>query len=318
MPLSEAVMLPKFAEIEKLVLEARAPFESWGGLRLSGLKNGSFFVLDGEEESHPEMVLSGEADGNFLTIILAKRGSRSSIFFKTALSGDYSHFFAVVLEGESALDLCLVQKGAGSHSRLALAALVGKKASLKLLSSNLGNQDGEAIFSIAQEGEGSRCEHYEATLSTEKNRLLKRSRHAHLSPKTYSRSLFSYVVLEGGSIDVEGSVAIENEAEGADTHLLAKSLLVSKKSFCRLVPRLFVHNHNVTAGHGSAITQPDEEEAFYLSSRGLTELESQQMLVSGFLEEVLKKFGEGSRASELARREIFKEVGLALRGGLDA
>ena len=68
-----------------------------------------------------------------------------------------------------------------------------------------------------------------------------------------------------------------------------KSLLLSKNSVSRVVPKLFVRNAKVMAGHGSAMAPLDEEELFYLRSRGISENESRLLVLQGFLRDLLEK-----------------------------
>jgi Fe-S cluster assembly protein SufD len=103
-----------------------------------------------------------------------------------------------------------------------------------------------------------------------------------------------------------GGVHIGKEAPGSDTHLLAKSLLLSGQASARIVPQLFVHNDSVSAGHGSVIAPMDGEELFYLQSRGVGEQEAKKLVLQGFLGEHLKKSGIGKQALASIGNELEK------------
>jgi Fe-S cluster assembly scaffold protein SufB len=135
-----------------------------------------------------------------------------------------------------------------------MVARLSDGAQLKFLNSNLGGKEKTDAFVFLQEGRGSRCEHYEASLSKGDQRFNKESEHMHLAPDTYSRSIFKYATDGSSQVHVNGKVTIEQCAPGSDTHLLAKSLLLSENAISKVIPMLFVRNADVAAGHGSAMT----------------------------------------------------------------
>ncbi|MCX6772390.1 MAG: SufD family Fe-S cluster assembly protein, partial [Candidatus Micrarchaeota archaeon] len=183
----------------------------------------------------------------------------------------------------------LQENGAKAATVSGMTARLGEASTLKFLNSNIGSSEKREGFAFLQEGRGSRCEHYEASLARGSQKITKNSDHFHLAPDTYSRSIFKYATTDKSQVNVDGKVTIEKSAPGADTHLLAKSLLLSDSSISKIVPQLFVHNADVAAGHGSAMTPMPEEELFYLQSRGVGESESKLLVLQGFLQDVLVK-----------------------------
>lgn len=246
-------------------------------------------------------------DMNSQEAVLFRLGqnSRSSIFVKSSRKKNYSEMRGIVLEAGAEAEVCFLQSdGKNANSELRLIARLGENSSLKLLNSNLGGKEAKSCISILQEGRGSRCEHYEISLAKGSQRFRKDSDHFHLAPNTYSRSVFKYATAGNSQVNVEGKVTIEKSAPGSDTHLLAKSLLLSEKAISKVVPQLFVHNADVAAGHGSALTPMQEEELFYLKTRGIGENESRLLVLQGFLHGLLAKSGMG--------RELVRQLGAEL------
>jgi Fe-S cluster assembly protein SufD len=217
-------------------------------------------------------------------------GSESSVFLKTEYDADSEEGRALFLSKGASVQCCFAQKNSESAKSSAwMVARLGEDARLKFLNSNMGNAEKHEKVVFLQEGRGSRCEHYEVSLAKGKQRFYKDSEHLHIAPDTFSRSVFKYATAGNSLVDVEGKVTIEKSAPGSDTHLLAKSLLLSEKSVSKVIPMLFVHNAEVAAGHGSAMTPLQDEELFYLRSRGVGESESRLLVLQGFLQDLLDK-----------------------------
>jgi Fe-S cluster assembly protein SufD len=246
-----------------------------------------------------------DMNGQEAVLFRLGKNSRSSIFVKSSRKKNYSEMRGIVLEAGAEAEVCFLQSdGKNVASELKIVAKLGEGASLRLLTSNLGGKEAKSEISILQEGRGSRCEHYEISLAKDSQKFSKDSNHFHFAPDTYSRSVFKYATAGESKVDVEGKVTIGKNAPGADTHLLAKSLLLSDKASSKVVPKLFVHNADVAAGHGSALTPLAEEELFYLKARGICESESRLLVLQGFLHDLLAK-------SEMDN-ELVKQLGAEL------
>ncbi len=66
------------------------------------------------------------------------------------------------------------------------------------------------------------------------------------------------------------------------------ALLLDDKSVSNTYPYMKVDNNKVNLGHEASVSKIGEEQLFYLTSRGLTEQQAIQMIVSGFIEPVIK------------------------------
>ena len=234
----------------------------------------------GRKQSRVLLELSGKPPEYFAAFFLFEDNSRSSVFFKSLFSSSAEGCAAVIAGDGAAVDFVrLQQNGARSKSSLSLVAHLGKGSEVKFLASNLGSAQNRDEVAILQEGRGSRCENYEVSLAGKNQMFEKESSHLHLAPKTYSRSVFKYATAGHAQVRIEGKVTIEKTAPGSDTHLLARSLLLSDKAVSHVVPQLFVRNDDVAAGHGSSIFPLDEEELFYLQSRGIGEYEAKRLVL---------------------------------------
>ncbi len=111
----------------------------------------------------------------------------------------------------------------------------------------------------------------------------------HEAPKTKSLTSIRGVFKNKASFDNDGMVRIQNGAAGADGFFSSKVLLFDDAKG-RSVPSLEIDENDLKAGHASTIGRPDEEQLIYLRSRGLTEKEAIDLIVSGFFTKFIASF----------------------------
>ncbi|MEM2138408.1 MAG: SufD family Fe-S cluster assembly protein [Candidatus Anstonellaceae archaeon] len=289
LPYSEAAKLPEFAKLLSALPTGKEPKEYLQFLS-NEKKEGNVIFVEAGAKAEISIEISGKPTQGFATFFVFGKDSESSVFLKTSYEVDSDEGRALFLSKGAVVQCCFAQKNSESAKSSAwMVARLGEGAQLKFLNSNMGSAEKREKVVFLQEGRGSRCEHYEVSLAKGKQRFYKDSDHRHIAPDTYSRSIFKYATAGNSFVDVEGKVTIEQSAPGSDTHLLAKSLLLSEKSVSKVIPMLFVHNAEVAAGHGSAMTPLQDEELFYLRSRGVGESESRLLVLQGFLQDLLNK-----------------------------
>ncbi len=109
----------------------------------------------------------------------------------------------------------------------------------------------------------------------------------HIAPSCRSNQQFK-AVLEGESrFSFEGKIAVRPIAQKTESYQSSKCLVLSDKAAAYAKPNLEIFADDVKASHGATVAQPDEEELFYLRSRGLSAPESKNLLVNGFCRELL-------------------------------
>jgi len=83
----------------------------------------------------------------------------------------------------------------------------------------------------------------------------------------------------------KGLIKIEKDAPYSNAHQENKVLIVSSQAKATSIPSLQILNNEVQCGHGSAISHLDEEQLFYLCSRGVAKDEAKEMIIKAFLVE---------------------------------
>ncbi|OHA47136.1 MAG: hypothetical protein A3A80_00920 [Candidatus Terrybacteria bacterium RIFCSPLOWO2_01_FULL_44_24] len=110
----------------------------------------------------------------------------------------------------------------------------------------------------------------------------------HAADNTKSRVIVRGILSDKANIDFRGNVKIDKGARGSDAHLEAKAILLSEQARGRLEPYLEIDENDVRATHATYAGPLDENEIFYVRSRGLSQSEAQKLLVEGFLKIVVK------------------------------
>lgn len=104
----------------------------------------------------------------------------------------------------------------------------------------------------------------------------------HCAPETVSKVNIRGVMFDKSQAAFDGLIRIEKGATNADGFLRADFLLFDEAK-ARPLPYLEILENEVKAGHAATVTKVDEEQVFYLQSRGLTRIEAEKMLIEGFL-----------------------------------
>jgi Fe-S cluster assembly protein SufD len=115
----------------------------------------------------------------------------------------------------------------------------------------------------------------------------------HIAPNCVSRVTYKGALQGKGSHTVwVGDVLIRESATGTDTYELNRNLLLTDGARADSVPNLEIETGKIEgAGHASASGRFDDEQLFYLQSRGISEHDARRLVVRGFLNEVIQKIG---------------------------
>jgi Fe-S cluster assembly protein SufD len=112
----------------------------------------------------------------------------------------------------------------------------------------------------------------------------------HVAPKTDSDLLFKAALTDRAAITWDGVVDVRKTAHGASANQTSRNLLLSDKASASPTPILEISAHDVAkCSHGATVGPVDDEQLFYLQSRGIPAEEAERMLIDGFFAEVLER-----------------------------
>jgi len=129
----------------------------------------------------------------------------------------------------------------------------------------------------------------------------------HLTENTKSYQLIKSVLGDNSKAVYQGKIFVNSEAQKTDGYQLSKAILLDENSEFNAKPELEIYADDVKCSHGSASGSLNEESIFYLMSRGLSYQQSRELLINGFLLDVIEKITD-SEAKNLIKNMIgFKE-----------
>lgn len=111
----------------------------------------------------------------------------------------------------------------------------------------------------------------------------------HAAPHTRSKITSKSISKDGGRSSYRGLLKVYKGAEEAQSHVQCDALLLDEHSRTDTYPSIEVDEDRVTIGHEATVSKIGDEQLFYLMSRGLNEVDARTMVVSGFIEPLVKE-----------------------------
>jgi Fe-S cluster assembly protein SufB len=111
----------------------------------------------------------------------------------------------------------------------------------------------------------------------------------HVAPHTRSKITSKSISKDGGRASYRGLLKVYKGAEGSQSHVQCDALLLDEYSRTDTYPYIEVDEDKVTIGHEATVSKIGDEQLFYLMSRGLNEVDARTMVVSGFIEPLVKE-----------------------------
>jgi Fe-S cluster assembly protein SufB len=111
----------------------------------------------------------------------------------------------------------------------------------------------------------------------------------HAAPNTTSKVVSKSISKDGGRTSYRGLLKVYKDASNARSNVVCDALLLDEKSRSDTYPYIEVDNDEVNIGHEASVSKIGEEQLFYAMSRGIGEEDASTMVVSGFIEPLVKE-----------------------------
>jgi len=179
--------------------------------------------------------------------------------------------------------------GADATFTTTTVALGGEYARLTI-DSTMAGRGGHGEMSAVWFGEGGQTHDF-------------RTMQDHVAPHTTSNLVFKGAVQDRSRSVYTGLIHIGKQAKGVSAFQTNRNVKLSADAWAESVPNLEIENNDVRCSHASAVGPVDEEQRFYLESRGVEPAAAERLIVLGFFEEVLARLPVPAVADGL-RREV--------------
>ncbi len=268
------------------------------------------FVPKGVAVEAPVQLLFLSAGGGeeFTTfprvLVVAERDSRLDLIESYAAAGRAEYFTDAVVEvfvGEGArVTHYKVQDESDESFHVATTrAEVARDAAYDLTTVTLGARLSRHDIEVALISPGAACSVDGLYIVGDAQHTDTHSLIDHREPNGVSRQTYKGI-LDGRSRAVfNGRVYVHEGASGTDAQQSNKNLLLSRDARVNTKPQLEIFNDDVKCAHGATVGQLEEEEVFYLLSRGLHPELARNLLTYGFAEEIVEKIKFGSIRAQL-------------------
>ena len=111
----------------------------------------------------------------------------------------------------------------------------------------------------------------------------------HLYENTKSYQLIKSVIDDSSKSVYQGKIYVDSKAQKTDGYQLSKAVLLNEQAEFNAKPELEIYADDVKCSHGSASGSLDDNSIFYLMSRGLDQKTAKELLINGFLLDVVEK-----------------------------
>jgi Fe-S cluster assembly protein SufB len=168
-------------------------------------------------------------------------------------------------------------------------ATAAEGATMEWIDGNIGSKITMKYPAIWLMGEHAKGETLSVAFAGEGQHQDAGAKMVHMAPNTSSTIVSKSVARGGGRTSYRGLVQVMPRAEHSASSVVCDALLVDTISRSDTYPYVDVRNDDVSMGHEATVSRVNEDQLFYLMSRGLTENEAMAMIVRGFVEPIARE-----------------------------
>ena len=136
-------------------------------------------------------------------------------------------------------------------------------------------------------GHGAKSEINCGYLLSDNNKININIQAIHKSPETSSSQVIKGLVTDSSKVSFNGTITIPHDSQKCDGHQNHRGVILSDKAEIESIPQLEIWADDVKCDHGSAVGPLDEEQLFYLQTRGLSPSEARKLLLSSFFADLM-------------------------------
>jgi Fe-S cluster assembly protein SufB len=168
-------------------------------------------------------------------------------------------------------------------------AVAYEEATMEWVDGNLGSKLTMKYPSVYLRGEGAHGEILSIAFAGRGQHQDAGGKVVHGAPHTSSIITSKSISKDGGRGTYRGLVKVVNGAKGARSKVVCDALILDKESRSDTYPVMEVDEAEVSIAHEASVSRIQDEQLFYLMSRGLSEAEASTMIVNGFIEPLVKE-----------------------------
>ena len=288
----------------------------------TGVQQGNLIEIPAQAQLDEPIVIDLASDSALAyqhVEIVAGPFSTATVVLRQLLTGDVNGTIAVTVGDGANLTVITVLEGELTPAyAMHMPVFVGRDATYVGALAALAGGAVRINSTVEYLSTGGRAELLGAFLAESGQHIEQRVFVHHDQPHCTSDVLYKGALMSPGARSAWiGDVLVRKQAIGTDTHQVNRNLLLSEGARADSVPNLELETGEIVrAGHASATGRFDDEQLFYLQSRGLPLEVARQLVVRGFFADVLSRIGNVEWRSTLLT-QISERLGITASDGDD-
>jgi Fe-S cluster assembly protein SufB len=162
-------------------------------------------------------------------------------------------------------------------------------ATMEWVDCNLGSKLTMKYPSVWLLGKGAHGEVLSIAFAGQGQHLDAGGKMVHVAPHTSSVITNKSISKGGGRTTYRGLLKVAQGAVGSKANVVCDALIMDEDSASDTVPYIEIEEDDVSIGHEATVSKVSEEQLFYLQSRGINQAQASSMIVSGFIEPIVKE-----------------------------
>jgi Fe-S cluster assembly protein SufD len=244
-----------------------------------------FLVKHDGAPSYPHLLIVAEANSD-VTVVQEARGEAPNGY--SLVNGAVE----IICKPDARVKYVDVQNlgSGGVYAFSTIRARLERGAQLSAALIGVGSRLSKSKLEVTLEGEGAHAELLGLTYGDGKQHFDYMTMQDHIAPRTSSDLAFK-AALDGESSNVwTGTVHIQRTAGLSEAHQTSRNLLLSEHAKAAPIPVLEIEAYDVLqCSHGATAGPLDEDQRFYLESKGIPPQETQELLVEAFFTELIDR-----------------------------
>jgi len=175
---------------------------------------------------------------------------------------------------------------------------VSKDAKVHVIGAFL-SEELKANLNIRLNGQGSDVMMNAIAVSSSKQNQIVDVNMTHYAPYSYADMYNIGIANDHGKIVLNGVEKIEQGNTQANAFQTLRGIILSDNAVVEVNPILLIDEYDVKAGHGATIGKIEENQLYYLQSRGLTKEQAEKLIINGYIKPILDKIVDETIANRL-------------------
>jgi len=213
------------------------------------------------------------------------------IEFKASLKDLETIVLTLNVKQNSHVKYVLISEEKSFKTRINQTIQIEKDANLHVISGFL-SQNLEADLIVNLNGENARAMVNAIVVSNDQQQQTVDVHITHFAPYSYG-DMYNVGISNGyGRVTLNGIEKIEKGMKQANAFQTLKGIILSDFSMVDVNPILLIDEYDVKAGHGATVGKIEEQQLYYLQSRGLSKIEAEKLIIKGYIKPILDEIND--------------------------